>query len=78
MNDILTQGLEVIVIAVGPYKDLKGKIIKIMSTRSDDSAKYKVRFDRNYGSSRDTFYRWLEEKDIIPANDEGYKLIFGD
>lgn len=77
-NEILIGGLEVVVIAKGPYKDMKGKIVKVMHPRSDDTAKYKVRFDRNYGSSKDTFYRWLEEKDLIPVDDPAYGLIFGD
>ena len=77
VNEILVPGLEVVVVTKGPYLEYKGKIIKTMSSNSD-GVKYKVRFDKMHGlGSKSTFYRWLNEEDIIPTNDPAYGLIFG-
>ncbi len=77
-NEILVPGLEIVVISKGPYKDLKGKIIKIIKGKESTADAYKVRFDTMHGpGSKSTFYRWLHEEDIIPSNDPAYGLIFG-
>lgn len=79
MNEnFFTFGMEVVVISTGPYKDMKGRIVKILPTRSENGENYKVRFDRLNGSNKDIFYRWLKASELIPANDEGFRLIFAD
>lgn len=80
-NEILVQGMEVVVISKGEHHDRKGKIVKLTSDRDNGNTLYKIRFDISYGMSpgtRNTYYRWLGEADIIPANDDAYKMLFGD
>lgn len=77
MNDILIGGTEIEVRVEGPYKGFIGKIVKVLQGQSTPP-RYKVRFDMNKGSYRDTYYRWFDESDLIPTKDPAYKMLFGD